>query len=94
MRAGRTSRSHARRSYSRVREWRAFGQQVVYPDTELPFDNERLEGLWQRVGDYWWLGLPMGADEQGLTGKHSQNGNVFRLRRTGRTRGRQRSSPM
>ena len=60
-----------------LREWRAFGQQVVYPDTELPFDNERLEGLWQRVGDYWWLGLPMGADEQGLTGKHNQNGYVF-----------------
>ena len=60
-----------------LREWRAFGQQVVYPDTELPFDNERLEGLWQRVGDYWWLGLPMGVDEQGLTGKHNQNGYVF-----------------
>ena len=42
-----------------LREWRAFGQPVVYPDTELPFDNERLEGLWQRVGEYWWLGLPM-----------------------------------
>ena len=48
-----------------------------YPETELPFDNERLEGLWQRVGEYWWLGLPMGADEQGLTGKHDQNGAVF-----------------
>ena len=44
-----------------LREWRAFGQPIVYPDTELPFDNERLEGLWQRVGEYWWLGLPMGA---------------------------------
>jgi hypothetical protein len=60
-----------------LREWRAFGQPIVYPDTELPFDNERLEGLWQRVGDYWWLGLPMGSDEQGLTGKHNQNGVVF-----------------
>src|SRR4051794_21379915 len=60
-----------------LREWRAFGQPVVYPETELPFDNERLEGLWQRVGEYWWLGLPMGSDEQGLTGKHNQNGLVF-----------------
>ena len=60
-----------------LREWRAFGQPVVYPDTELPFDNERLEGLWQRVGEYWWLGLPMGSNEQGLTGKHDQNGIVF-----------------
>src|SRR6185295_292242 len=60
-----------------LREWRAFGQQIVYPETELPFDNERLEGLWQRVGEYWWLGLPMGSNEQGLTGKHNQNGIVF-----------------
>ncbi len=60
-----------------LREWRAFGQPVVYPNTELPFDNERLEGLWQRVGEYWWLGLPMGEDEQGLTGRHDQGGVVF-----------------
>ena len=33
------------------REWRVFGQPVVFPHTELPFDNERAEGLWQRVGD-------------------------------------------
>ena len=67
-----------------LREWRAFGQQIVYPDTELPFDNERLEGLWQRVGEYWWLGLPMGADEQGLTGKHDENGIVFPPEQDGR----------
>ncbi|MGE0257534.1 MAG: DUF2272 domain-containing protein [Alphaproteobacteria bacterium] len=60
-----------------LREWRAFGQQVVYPDTELDVDHERLEGLWQRVGEYWWLGLPMASLEQGLTGKHNQNGLVF-----------------
>ena len=53
------------------------------PNTELPFDNERLEGLWQRVGEYWWLGLPMGGSaEQGLTGKHNQNGPCFRPSRT------------
>ncbi len=34
-----------------LREWRAFGQPVVLPHTELPFDNERAEGLWQRVGE-------------------------------------------
>jgi hypothetical protein len=66
-----------------LREWRAFGQQIVYPDTELPFDNERLEGLWQRVGEYWWLGLPMGAEDQGTTGKHNQNGYVFRAEQDG-----------
>lgn len=60
-----------------LREWRAFGQPVVFPNTPLPFDNERAEGLWQRVGEYWWLGLPMGAADQGWTGMHDQNGQVF-----------------
>ena len=60
-----------------MREWRAFGRPVVLPNTELPFDNERAEGLWQRVGEYWWLGLPMAASEQGFTGIHNQNGTVF-----------------
>jgi hypothetical protein len=67
-----------------LREWRAFGQQVVHPDTELPFDSERLEGLWQRIGEYWWLGLPMGANEQGWTGKHDQSGAVFPPEQDGR----------
>src|ERR1700758_2781390 len=40
-----------------LREWRAFGQPVVFPNTELPEDEKREEGLWQRVGEYWWLGL-------------------------------------
>ena len=60
-----------------LREWRAFGQPVVLPHTELPFDNERAEGLWQRVGEYWWLGLPLGWREQGFTGIHEENGRVF-----------------
>jgi hypothetical protein len=60
-----------------LREWRAFGSPVVLPNTELPFDNERAEGLWQRVGEYWWLGLPMGDPDQGFTGKHDNSGRVF-----------------
>src|SRR5258708_12840229 len=48
------------------REWRAFGQPVVYPRTELPYDNERAEGLWQRVGATWWLGLPASDPAQAL----------------------------
>jgi hypothetical protein len=57
------------------REWRAFGQPVVYPNTRLPFDNERAQGLWQRVGEYWWLGLPMGSSaDQNYTGAHDQSG--------------------
>jgi hypothetical protein len=67
-----------------LREWRAFGQRIVYPDTELPFEDERLEGLWQRVGEYWWLGLPMGEAEQRLTGMHDENGVVFPPERDGR----------
>jgi hypothetical protein len=66
-----------------LREWRAFGQPVVLPHSELPFDNERAEGLWQRVGEYWWLGLPIGWSEQGYTGKHDQNGRVFPEREDG-----------
>src|SRR5205085_1635278 len=58
------------------REWRAFGQVVVYPRQELPFDREREEGMWQRVGDYWWEGLPLGTREGWFTGMHNENGNV------------------
>src|SRR5947209_19846827 len=60
-----------------LREWRAFGQPIVLPHQELPFDNERAEGLWQRVGEYWWLGLPLGEPDQGFTGIHDGNGRVF-----------------
>jgi hypothetical protein len=49
----------------------------------LPFDNERAEGLWQRVGEYWWLGLSAGWSEQGFTGIHDQNGRVFSEREDG-----------
>ena len=60
-----------------LREWRAFGQVVVYPNTELPFDREREEGLWQRVGDYWWQGLPLGNPDSAFTGIHDASGRVF-----------------
>src|SRR6516225_5888419 len=60
-----------------LREWRAFGQQVVFPNVELPEDEEREEGLWQRVGEYWWLGLDPSWPQAGWTGIHNQNGQVF-----------------
>jgi hypothetical protein len=60
-----------------LREWRAFGQPIVFPNTELPEDDERLEGLWQRVGEYWWLGLDPRWREQGWTGIHDENGVIF-----------------
>jgi hypothetical protein len=49
-----------------------------------PEKPERMEGLWQRVGEYWWLGLNMGAPEQGWTGKHDSSGRVFPPREDGR----------
>ena len=60
-----------------LREWRGFGQQVVFPNIELPEDEEREEGLWQRVGEYWWLGLDSRWREQNWTGIHDENGVVF-----------------
>ncbi len=60
-----------------LREWRVFGSAVIPPNTELPYDAERSEGLWQRVGEYWWLGLPLGSPDQGYTGMHDATGRVF-----------------
>jgi len=58
-------------------EWRAFRSPVKYPGTELPEDEEREEGLWQRVGLYWWLGLGPSWPESAWTGIHDANGQVF-----------------
>ena len=60
-----------------LREWRAFGQPVVLPNMELPEDEEREQGLWQRVGEYWWLGLDPSWPQSGWTGIHNENGQVF-----------------
>ena len=60
-----------------LREWRAFGQQVVFPNVELPVDEERQEGMWQRVD----AEPPIFADprwtSQAWTGIHNENGQVF-----------------
>jgi uncharacterized protein DUF2272 len=64
-------------------EWRAFRQPIKYPNTELPEDEEREEGLWQRVGLYWWLGLDPSWRQQGWTGMHDENGQVFPATRDG-----------
>lgn len=58
-------------------EWRAFRSPVVYPNIPLPEDEERENGLWQRVGLYWWLGLNPSWRQSGWTGKHDENGQVF-----------------
>jgi hypothetical protein len=64
-------------------EWRAFGSPV---DDEPPGSRpppapdqkpERAPGLWQRVGEYWWLGQNAGMKEDAWTGKHNAEGQVF-----------------
>ncbi len=64
-------------------EWWAFRKPVVFPNVELPEDEEREEGLWQRVGLYWWLGLDPSWPQSGWTGIHDQNGQVFSDTRDG-----------
>jgi hypothetical protein len=62
-----------------LREWRLFGQNVADPaaDATRTIKPEREEGLWQRVGEYWWLGLNAGSPESAWTGKHDAHGAVF-----------------
>jgi hypothetical protein len=62
-----------------LREWRLFGQNVANPDGEATrvIKPEREDGLWQRVGEYWWLGLNSGSAESAWTGKHDGRGAVF-----------------
>jgi hypothetical protein len=58
-----------------LREWRAFGSPV--DPVEVPDKPERAQGLWQRVGDYWWSGLDPSDPEVPWTGKHDAHGHVF-----------------
>lgn len=58
-----------------LREWRAFGSVIAPTDpVEKP---ERQQGLWQRVGEYWWLGLDLSTPDASWTGKHDARGRVF-----------------
>ncbi len=65
-----------------LREWRLFGQAIdddppgTHPPPDPDAKPERVEGLWQRVGEYWWAGQNPGP-ESGWTGKHDQSGAVF-----------------
>jgi hypothetical protein len=62
-----------------LREWRLFGETTADPEGEETrvIKPEREEGLWQRVGEYWWLGLNAGSPESDWTGKHDGKGRVF-----------------
>jgi hypothetical protein len=63
-------------------EWRLWGAHVddndgagyVQTDATMP---ERQQGLWQRVGEYWWEGMNADAPSARWTGKHDGAGHVF-----------------
>jgi hypothetical protein len=71
-----------------LREWRVFGEPFDdAPPGRVPQANfgfpERREGLWQRIGEYWWLGLGYRHPHHGRTGKHDEHGVVFSPLRDG-----------
>lgn len=59
-----------------LREWRLFGS-LTDEQPEGAQKPERAPGLWERVGEYWWLGLGGRAQEARWTGKHDASGRVF-----------------
>ncbi len=73
-----------------LREWRLFGQGVdddppgSRPPPEPDQKPERWPGLWQRVGEYWWLGVNPNDREAAWTGKHDENGIEFPANEDGR----------
>ena len=67
-----------------LREWRLFGNPVDDDDPEQRPDAsssavkpERLPGLWERVGEYWWIGQDPYEAEVSWTGKHDGDGAPF-----------------
>jgi hypothetical protein len=66
-----------------LREWRLFGSPVdddppgSYRLASPEHKPERQQGLWQRVGEYWWLAMDAGTPDAAWTGRHDANGRVF-----------------
>jgi hypothetical protein len=66
-----------------LREWRVFGQGVdddppeTRPIPPPDLKPEREDGLWQRIGEYWWIGQDPASREVSWTGKHDETGAVF-----------------
>jgi hypothetical protein len=66
-----------------MREWRLFGSPVNDDDPEdrpepqtAAVKPERAPGLWERVGEYWWIGMEPSMTEASWTGKHDANGQL------------------
>lgn len=63
-----------------LREWRLWGSGLndnphyVQRASTMP---EREQGLWQRVGEYWWEGMNANTPDARWTGKHDARGRVF-----------------
>jgi hypothetical protein len=72
-----------------LQEWRLFGQRVnddpPREDVELTPEDypERFPGLWERVGEYWWLGQNADRPESAWTGMHNERGDLFESRQDG-----------
>lgn len=66
-----------------LREWRLFGSPIddnppgTYRPATPQDKPERQEGLWQRVGEYWWEAMNPGAREAAWTGEHDASGQIF-----------------
>lgn len=64
-----------------LREWRVFGETVALDmpvaDAEGSYVPEQAAGLWQRIGEYWWLGLDADQRARARTGKHDEHGNAI-----------------
>jgi Uncharacterized protein conserved in bacteria (DUF2272) len=60
------------------REWDLFGRQqasFLEPVLEDADQHEAGEGYWQRIGEYWWLGLPAHERRRRSTGTHDSDGH-------------------
>ncbi len=65
-----------------LREWRLWGGGVEQPGSPPYVQSEatmaeRQQGLWQRVGEYWWEGMNADEPDSRWTGKHDASGKIF-----------------
>jgi Uncharacterized protein conserved in bacteria (DUF2272) len=48
-----------------------------YAPADLETMPERQDGVWQRVGEYWWKGMNAGERDARYTGRHNASGHDF-----------------